>query len=62
MDDMVSMGLHDFLFGEPTAHQPSTLQPINTVSTLVGSICCQLESLFMWAVVQCLGKETHTQM
>lgn len=40
MDDMVSDGLHDFLFGGPTARQPSTLQPINTISTLVGAICC----------------------
>lgn len=40
MDDMVSRGLHDFLFDGPTARQPSTLQPINTISTLVGSICC----------------------
>lgn len=40
MDDMVSVGLRDFLFGGLTARQPSTLQPINTRSTLVGSICC----------------------
>lgn len=40
MDDMVSRGQHDFLFDGPTARQPSTLQPINTISTLVGFICC----------------------
>lgn len=37
---MVSVGLHDFFFGGLTARQPSTHQPINMRSTLVGSICC----------------------
>lgn len=40
MNHMVRVGLHDFLFGGPTTPQPSTLQLINMISTLLGSICC----------------------
>lgn len=39
VDEMVSVGLHDFFF--LVGSQPGKpFQPINTRSTLVGSICC----------------------